>query len=226
MSVKRKVIFEFITRFSGSLYSLLLFAFIGLSFLNSHFNFDLPSGSKIRDVSPITSSLEEAAKLSTPKKTEEIASTFTPGVSSVPKASNFGFMNSVEAQHAALSRNSGMFTITNPTPVSDPSVDAGYGIKRYGSKFLYAHSSLAFGPLKTIYEGGKIAVEMDGSYNVYEVARREVLPKSKLNASSGLRLAIYGAQIYGESYDLALMTCGNGSNDDSNYRLILFLRKV
>lgn len=136
--------------------------------------------------------------------------------------------STIARQHATLNATfkTNLFKITNPARVSDPSVDAGRGVKRYGAKFLYGHSSLAFNRLKTLYEGDRFLVEMDGETVTYEVSRRVVLAKSTLDASSSLRSAIYGAAYRGQSYDLSLMTCGDGTNDDDSYRLILFVNRV
>lgn len=118
------------------------------------------------------------------------------------------------------------FTIANPTRVSTPAVDAGYGVMRYLDKFLYGHSSLAFSPLKSLGVGSRFVVTMDGETNTYEVVVREVFERDYLDSNSALRKAIYNAKYHGANYDLSLMTCGNGSNDDSSYRLVLFANKV
>ncbi|MBR3256693.1 sortase [Candidatus Saccharibacteria bacterium] len=123
-------------------------------------------------------------------------------------------------------QNLSFFYIKNPVSVSSPSKNAGFGVKKYGDKFLYAHSTLGFSRLKTLNEGSEIVLEIDGKAEKYIVSRREIMQKSTLDENSGLRSAIFSAQFRGNAYDLALMTCGNGENDDTNYRLILFASKA
>ncbi len=218
--------FDFIYRNAGTVYSVFLFAFVGLSALAQQYNFDIPAATQVRDAAPFTAQYDTLGKLENVKKPAEIASSH---VSSVPRTARFSInvtADAIAAQHASIVSGSSLFKITNPQRVSDPSVDAGYGVKRYGAKFLYGHSSLAFSPLKRLYEGDRFVVEMDGEVVTYQVARREVIAKSTLDASSSLRSAIYAASYRGKSYHLALMTCGDGSNDDSSYRLILFANRV
>ena len=172
-----------------------------------------------------------SAKFSLTSYAELPISTARP-VSDIPKTAAGADFSSIQStivrQQASLetSFKTRLFKITNPERVSDPSVDAGYGVKRYGAKFLYGHSTLAFNRLKTLYEGDRFVVEMDGQTVTYQVSRRVVLSKAALDASSSLRSAIYGAAYRGQAYDLALMTCGDGTNDDESSRLILFVSRV
>lgn len=219
---QQKVIFDFINCHSGSAYSFLLFVFLGLSLVHTNFNFNLPKTSKIRDAAPFSTVYSPLEKLSLS------GSAGNSKISAVPRTATAVFNQpaaTFAARYAAVSGSS-LFRISNPAPVADPSVDAGYGVKRYGAKFLYGHSSLAFSRLKSLNVGDQFIVEMDGQVATYRVSRREVMSKSSLDANSGLRSAIYGAQYRGKSYDLSLMTCGNGANDDANYRLILFAARV
>lgn len=221
--MNNKVIKELFLRYTGALYSLLFFAFLGLARINTSFNFDLKSAS-IYDAAPSVSTFSELKKL-TPVD-DSLVALSSSYVSNVPRTS----ASLVSAPRAASASN--IFTINNPTTVSNPSIDAGYGVLRYnngsnGGRFLYGHSSLAFNRLKTTFIGDKINVEMDSAPSTYVVSARVVFNKSsELDNNSGRRLALYNAKYNGTSYDLALMTCGNGTNDDPNFRLVLFLTKI
>ena len=196
-----------------SYYSILFLLFLGLAGLSSRYNFSLNHSTAIRDTSDFSTDLGEVAKINLDRKTESVATSFVaPATSSVSPA--------------RTSSSPSSFVISNPSPVSDPSIDAGTGIKRYGSRFLYGHSSLAFSPLKTLYVGDTLTVEINGEAKTYAVSRREVFSKASLDTNSALRSSIYSANFRGNSYDLALMTCGNGSNDDPTSRLVLFISQV
>lgn len=125
-----------------------------------------------------------------------------------------------------VSTESDILTISDPEKVPSPSVNAGLSVKKYGNDFLYAHSHLAFSTLKTYSVGDEFAVETNGEKRTYQISRRETFSKSTLDENSGLRSAIYSANFRGNSYDLALMTCGNGENDDPNSRLVFFATQV
>ena len=217
--MSKRVIINVISRFSGTFMCLGLFVLIGLGFLNNQLSFDIPASSKVRDAAGFTEPFEEAEKLDLRSAVKEVASTY---VSAVPVASYYA----PYAYSGGSSSSYGGFHISNPTPVGDPSVDAGYGVMRYNGTFLYGHSSLAFSPLKSLYVGSTFTVTMDGETATYVVRRREVFDKSTLDGSSSLRWSIYRANFRGSKYSLSLMTCGNGSNDDSNYRLVLFADRV
>lgn len=218
--MEKKVIFDYINHYKGALYSLLIFGFLGIATVNLHFNFSVPKATKIRDIADFSIELKEQTKLSIDKTSLSLASTFS---AAVPRTSS---SSATTSGLSATISDSGLFTISNPISVSNPAVDAGRGVKRYGEKFLYGHSTLAFSPLKQLYVGDRFVVEMDGKIETYVVSRREVMSKSTLNSNSALRKSIYSAKYMGKSYDLSLMTCGNGANDDSNYRLILFATKL
>ena len=201
-----------------SYYSILFLLFLGLVGLSSRFNFSLNHTTAIRDVSDFSTDLGEIAKINLDRKTESVATSFAHPVA--PTSTSSTVLDTTSVSRTAS------FSIKNPAPVSDPSVDAGTGVKRYGSHFLYGHSSLAFSPLKTLYVGDTLTVEINGETKTYAVSRREVFSKASLDANSALRSSIYSANYRGNSYDLALMTCGNGSNDDPTSRLVLFISQV
>lgn len=125
-----------------------------------------------------------------------------------------------------ISVKSGFLTIVSPKNVSTTTIDAGHGVKKYGDDFLYAHSHLAFSTLKTYNVGDEFAVKDHGETHTYRISRRETFSKSTLDTNSGLRSAIYNADYRGNTYDLALMTCGDGRNDDPNSRLVFFASQI
>ena len=56
-----------------------------------------------------------------------------------------------------------------------------------------------------------------------------VKEKSYLNGAGkedGFTGGMYSAIYSGNQYSAAFMTCGNGSNNDSSYRLILFATEI
>ena len=219
--MRKGVIFRIFQRYPSLFCSLALFGFFALCGLNQQLNLNLPSGAKVRDEANFSTAFATAEKLDIREGSKEIASSFT---SRVPVTSY-----SYTASAAQPVAQSAGFSIINPTPVYSPAVDAGYGVMRYmsyGGNFLYGHSSLAFSPLKNLYVGSTFTATMDGQTSTYVVRRREVLSKSELDANPALRAAIYRASYRGTSYGLSLMTCGNGANDDSNYRLILFADRI
>ncbi len=202
--MSKEVIFSKIKRFAMPLFSVMFLSFLSILVPFTEYTLSAPA-SEIRDTATFVNKLTELEPIELRKE--------------------------VSIDNLATSRTSGYhhnsyFTIVNPEKVSTPAVDAGYGVKRYLKKFLYGHSSLAFSPLKNLYNGNRFVVTMDGETAAYEVVVREVFSRSYLDSNSALRKAIYNANYRGESYDLSLMTCGNGSNDDSSYRLILFANKV
>lgn len=110
------------------------------------------------------------------------------------------------------------------------SKDAERGVVQYKNTFYYGHSSIAFHRLKTIYVGNTIRViDINGNAHNYKIAVRDVKSKEYLNGTGktdGFTAGVYSANYYGAQYSAAFMTCGNGSNNDSNYRLILFAYEV
>lgn len=108
--------------------------------------------------------------------------------------------------------------------------DAERGIVQYQSTFYYGHSTIAFNRLKTVYVGDMIKVEdINGVVHTYKIAVRDVKSRAYLNGDGkidGYTAGVYSANYYGTQYSAAFMTCGNGSNNDSNYRLILFAYEI
>lgn len=134
----------------------------------------------------------------------------------------------IDAPASSHPSSANTFSIIDPVPTSNLSEDAGLAVKIYSqtNKFLYAHSTLAFAPLKNLYPNDKIYLEQSGTGNYYRIDQRIVFSKTDLNSNSARRAAIYSAQYAGHSYDYALMTCGDGTNDDEDYRLVLFVSKI
>ena len=225
--MNKKVIFSLFNRFPSFFCSLALFGFFTLAGLTQKLNLNLPKEAKVRDeVSFSGTAFPAAEKLDIRSGSKDIAVSFAAAVP-VTSRTYITPQNSNPVSVVAQPVN---FSIVNPTPVNNPAIDAGNSIMRYmtyGGRFLYAHSSRAFSPLKSNYEGGQITVTMDGQTATYKIALRKVFVKAtELDNNSARRLALYSSKYNGQSYDLTLMTCGNGSNDDSNYRLVLFTNRV
>ena len=146
-------------------------------------------------------------------------------VSKVPDTSNTAEKTEEINKTSEKPEENSIFTIKDPASVKDPSIDAEAGVKKYGEKFLYGHSSLAFDGLKTLYENDELILEEGGKTERYVVSKRIVEKKSVLDSNSALRKSIYSAAYRGKTYDLSLMTCGDGTNDDRNMRLIIFATK-
>lgn len=226
MSMEKKVITAFLNRFSGTLYSLLLFGFLGLSFLNSEFNFDLPKNAKIRDTAPV-SILSEIEKISNVKKPTEIVSTFK---SSVPRtASPYRYITNTISVNGAS--NSNTLTISNPRPTDNCSYISPFesGVLSCNEKFMYAHSSEAFNGIKNLSEGGIVTVYRDGSVETYKIEKMERGMELARVQNFYIAMTRY-AQYRGESYDLILMTCGDGTygpNGNNNaFRTLVFARRI
>lgn len=232
--MSKRVIFGKISHFIDRLATwhkplcmVMIFALAGLTFLNTQLNFDIPSAAKVRDAAGFTEPFSEIKKLDIREIKGELASTYA---SSVPTA---GYYYAPVARTGAVSAPAAVFHIAEPTPVADPSVDAGYGVMRYtgyGGRFLYAHSSLAFSPIKSLYLGSTFTATIDGVTATYRVSARYVFNKAAdLDgaANNARRTRIYSARDEsGTRHALALMTCGNGANNDSNFRLVLFADRV
>ena len=224
MCMSVKTIFE---RFSGQLCLGLVAILAGLTFLNNQLNFDIPASHKVRDAAGFATPFSEVEKLDLRNGTKDIAASYA---SSVPTA---GYYYAPVVRTGAVSAPAAVFHIAEPTPVADPSVDAGYGVMRYtgyGGRFLYAHSSLAFSPIKSLYPGSTFTATIDGVTATYRVSARYVFNKAAdLDgaANNARRTRIYSARDEsGTRHALALMTCGNGANNDSNFRLVLFADRV
>lgn len=220
--MSKGVIFNFFEHCPKSLMSFLVFAFAGLTFLCNQLNFNIPASRKVRDAADFTTPFSEVAKLEPRSAVKGIASTYT---SAVPTAGYY-----TPASYTSFAGVSAQnFHIAEPTPVSNPAIDAGYGVMRYmgyGGRFLYGHSSLAFSPIKSLYVGNTFTATIDGVTATYRVSQRYVFNKaSDLDGTNNnaRRTRIYSARDENNTrHSLALMTCGNGGNNDSNYRLVLF----
>lgn len=223
--------FAKIEKFSAPLGLVMFFALAGLTFLNNQLNFDIPASRKVRDAAGFTEPFAEVEKISLRSGTKDLATSYT---SAVPTAGYYA-----PASYSSFATAfTGGFRIAEPTVVDSPAVDAGYGVmryvdKRYGyvGKFLYAHSSLAFSPLKSLSVGSHFTATIDGTTATYRISARYVFNKASQLDGDGWnnrrRDRIYRAKDENEvPHDLSLMTCGNGYNDDRNYRLVLFADRV
>lgn len=206
---------RFVSRFRGSLYTLLLIGFFGLSSLNSALNF-AKSSPKIRDAAPLASNFATFETLSLTKNSVKIAKT---NVSATPKLKTVASGSS--------------FLIKNPTPTSDNSYISPYesGVKVYKDRFFFAHSTATFNWLKSAAEGNSFKVEQNGKTVSYKIAKKQVL---KLNENYNGKAPVSAyytsiserAQFLGKTYDIALMTCGDGSfgkdGNNSDFRTFIF----
>ncbi len=214
-------IFNKLSSFSGVLCSLLVLAFFSLTFLNNQLNVDIPAANKVRDAFDVSIPFNEVEKLDLREIKGEIASSY---VSSVPVS---GYRTTTAARSSAAT-TANTFHISEPTPVYDTAVDAGNGVMRYmtyGGRFLYAHSTRAFNPIKNLGIDSTFTATIDGVTSTYRVAARYVYNKALEldgNANNQRRINIYTARDNGVRHSLSLMTCGNGSNDNGNFRLVLY----
>ena len=212
-------IFGKVSKFSGALCSLLILTLAGLTFLNNQLNFDIPAANKVRDAFDLYAPFKEVEKLDIREAKTQIASTF---VSSVPTS---GYSRTT---YSVPTSSSSIFHINEPTPVNNTNVDAQNGVMRYmtyGGRFLYAHSTKAFNPIKSLGVGNTFTATIDGVTSTYKVSARYVYNKATEldgNANNQRRIDIYTARDAYGRHSLSLMTCGNGYNDDSRYRLVLY----
>lgn len=238
--MSKKVIFSLFNRFPSFFCSLALFGFFALAGLTQQLNLNLPKEAKVRDeVSFSSTAFPAAEKLDIRNSIKEPATSF---ISAVPTTANTYIASANNTNSASNVKQSALFSISNPTPVSSPSVDAGNGVMRYidskygySGKFLYAHSTRAFSPLKTLYVGSTFVATIDGNTATYSISKRYVFNKSNDLDGGGInnrrRDSIYrGKELLDNGatvqHSLALMTCGNGANDDSNYRLVLYADQI
>ena len=223
--MSKGVIFRFFECCPKSLMGALVFMLVGLTFLNNQLNFDIPSTSKIRDAAGFIATFKEVEPLSVHEFSSEIATSYTSNVPATYSASY--------SYTGANTYLANLFHINNPTPVSSPAVDAGYGVMRYtgyGGRFLYGHSTLGFARIKTLYVGDTFTVTMDGETATYQVSARYVFSKAAELDGSGnnaRRTRIYSAiDESGARHSISLMTCGNGWNNDDGYRLVLYADRI
>lgn len=216
---------SFLGKLPKAVMSLGVFAFFSLTFLNNQLNFDIPANAKIRDAADFSKSFEIKEKIDPKEVADKEIATGITRVAYVPVTTSYYYTG---ANYIA-----NLFHINNPTPVSSPAVDAGAGVMRYmgyGGRFLYGHSTMGFSRLKTLYVGDTFTVTMDGGTATYRVVQRYVFNKgAELDgaANSSRRARIYSAvDENGASHALSLMTCGNGANNDANYRLVLFADRI
>ena len=214
-----KVIFA---KLSSSLYTLLLLSFFGLSFLNTQLNFTRTS-SEIRDAAPKIASTNLLEKIDLSKDQVKIAET---NASTAPRIS-------ISSSYASRSSYNSYFSIINPTPTSDNSYISPYesGVKVYKDHFFFAHSTAAFNWIKSASEGNSFTITRNGETTSYTIAKKQVL---KLNENYNGKYPVTSyynsiserTQFLGKTYDVALMTCGDGSfgadGNNSDFRTFIF----
>lgn len=221
--MSKGVIFRIFQRYPSLFCSLALFGSFALAGLNQQLNLNLPSSAKVRDEVDFSTAFATAEKLDIRAGTKEIASSFT---AQVPTA-GYSYSYSYAASAASVTS----FHIDEPVASSDLTYILDWSPMRfmnYGGRFLYGHSSTVFSPLKSFGKDSTFTATIDGVTSTYVIRARYEYSKAELNGNSGLRTAIYAARdpYTNERHSLSLMTCGNGSNDDSNYRLVFFADRV
>ncbi len=214
--------FAKIEKFSAPLGLFMVFALAGLTFLNNQLNFDIPASAKVRDAANFAESFTEVDKLDIRSVEKSLATTFA---ASVPSA---GYSYYAPATTSASATT---FHIGEPVLSGDLTYILDWSPMRYtgsGSRFLYGHSSTVFSPLKSLYAGSTFTATIDGVTSTYVISTRYSLSKATLNSDNNLRTAIYAARdpYTGVRHSLSLMTCGNGNNDDGNFRLVFFADKI
>ena len=158
--------------------------------------------------------------LTFPKNTEAIKITKREDISANISDSYVG--NYSGGYSYSWSSSSSSTTFWYPTIVSTMQADPGYSVLQY-MKMLYAHSNGPFGySFKSLGVGSRFTVVNGDGEQTYEIVSRQVYEKDYLNSQKYLRLSIYQAK----GHDISLMTCGNGYNDDSDYRLVLLADRV
>ena len=221
--MKQQVI-SFINRFSGTLYSLLLFGFFGLSLVASHYNFSLPRTETVRDAADFVIATELLEKL------EHVKSPAESG-SAVPQTSRVSALTP-----RRVSAMSG-FSIKNPTPTSDNSTirPGETGVLVYDHSFFFAHSDQAFDWIKYASEGDTFTVSRNGTVEVYQIIKKQTLSMSGDYGGKRPVSAYYSSiskkrQFLGKTYDVALRTCGDGTtgrNGNNNaYRTFVFANRL
>ncbi|MBQ6571048.1 sortase [Candidatus Saccharibacteria bacterium] len=119
------------------------------------------------------------------------------------------------------------FYIINPEIIPDnatvlPAPDD--GIKHYKS-LLYGHSLSDFDPIKYLSVGDLVSLTKNGITTLYRVSARNVYNKAR--DLDGVANSVFRDKLYTASgHALNLMTCGDGTNDDSAYRLVLSLDRA
>lgn len=214
---------KFVSKFRGSLYTLLFLSFLGLSSLNTYLNFSKPI-SEIRDAGPLASAFEPLEKLTFSKENVEIAETNARSSTS-------------RLARVSSAASGSSFSIQNPTETSDSSfIDRNEsGVKVYKNRFFFAHSDRAFNWIKYASEGDTFTVMRNGSTSTYKIAKKQVLSMNG-NYNGKYPVASYyssiseRSQFLGKTYSISLMTCGDGTTgpngNSSDYRTFIFAEEV
>ena len=213
---------RFVFKYRGSLYSLLFLGFLGLSFVNNYLNFSR-SSTEIRDAGPTISALKTLEKIDLSEKKVEIAETNAKAPLRTASSVRTGASSS--------------FSIVNPAPTSDNSYISPYesGVKVYKDRFFFAHSTAAFNWIKYASEGDTFSVTRNGATETYRIAKKQVLSMSenyngKYPVSSYYSSISERSQFLGKTYDISLMTCGDGTTgangNNSAYRTFVFAERV
>lgn len=230
--MKKKVIFEYINRFSGTLYSLLFLMFFGLAFVGTQFNFDLSKTSQVNDLINLDSSYAPLEMLSVDSLLSAAPEVKTPETSSnLPPVSTFISPSTIEG--AAPSSD---FTISDPAPSDCTSIGKfDTGVKVCNDQFFYAHSNYAFDWIKSASSGDTFTVSRNSGIETYKIMKKITLAMGReLNGFKSVEsyyTSISKKQTFlGVHYSAALMTCGDGTfgvdGNNSSYRTFIFAERV
>lgn len=117
--------------------------------------------------------------------------------------------------------------------VAGEAVESGYGVNRYGGKFLYGHNYAAvLGGMTGLGAGAGFSINNGGVTKNYVVAKTQVFEKNgeflQINGRGTFMNAVINATFMGEYYDLAIMTCygENYENGDASHRFVVFANEV
>lgn len=180
-------------------------------------------GTETLDIAPLSNERKENITL--PEKyTEQISNEFEEA-----KQNTNNYTKSLEKEIKTYYVTKYIATCKNNTKKCFTDVDAERGVVQY-KKYFYAHSNYAFDGLKTTYVGDILkVVDKDGITRTFRIDVRTVKSVGYLNGAGkedGFTGNVYRSKYNNKQYSASFMTCGNGSNNDSNYRLILFATEI
>ncbi|MBQ2638265.1 hypothetical protein IJF89_01130 [Candidatus Saccharibacteria bacterium] len=217
--MQKGVIFSFFYRFPSFFCSLVLFGLCALAGLNRQLNLTLPKDAKVRDKVTIASAVfEPATKLDIRTGSTNISS--SSPTTKVPATSY-----STPASYATSG-----FSIVNPAATTSSSYisPSETRVLNYKSKFFFGHSTGPLNWVKSASTGDILTVIRGGITERYQIIKKQTLPLASVQT---VYLSISESASYrGATYDLALMTCGDGTfgshGNDNNYRTFLFANRI
>ncbi len=107
-----------------------------------------------------------------------------------------------------------------------------YDIYKTGS-LVYGHNSWnLLGNLSSLGVGSEFTITEGGAARAYRVANVVLFEKNdgklQLNGQGSFMKTVAGAKLYGEQYDVAVMTCAGTAlgNGDATHRLVVFTNAI